>query len=127
MLSLGYVEPVRVCDVCHEHCALRDAFLEVVRNGDLRATHAMLQHQHVGADDTTATQTPLLIAASKGDATDIFICPSLLCSLSSSPVLVAHLVLLVSPFARLTSEGGGVAVVLRRACFLLRHRQATRK
>jgi len=66
VLSLGYVEPVRVCDVCHEQCALRDAFLEVVRNGDLRATHAMLQHQHVGADDTTATQTPLLIAASKG-------------------------------------------------------------
>jgi hypothetical protein len=121
VLSLGYVEPVRVCDVCHEHCALRDAFLEVVRNGDVRATHAMLQHQHVGADDTTATQTPLLIAASKGDATDIFICLSLLFFLTSSSVLAAHLLLLVSSFAPLTLKGCRVA-----ACWL-RHRQATRK
>ena len=72
---------MRVCDVCHEQCALRDAFLEVVRNGDLRATHAMLQHQHVGADDTTATQTPLLIAASKGDAIGSFPAMDLLCFL----------------------------------------------
>lgn len=66
VLLLGYVEPVRVCDLCHEQCALRDAFLEVVRSGDLRSTQAMLQHQHVGSDDSTGTQTPLLVAASKG-------------------------------------------------------------
>ena len=66
VLALGYLEPVRVCDVCYELCSLRDAFLEVVRSGDLRATQVMLQHQHVGADDSTGTQTPLLVAASKG-------------------------------------------------------------
>ena len=66
VLALGYADPVRVCDACHDLCALRDVFLDVVRTGDLRATQAMLMHQNVSADDTTGSQTPLLVAASKG-------------------------------------------------------------
>jgi|LauGreDrversion2_3_1035106.scaffolds.fasta_scaffold106468_2 hypothetical protein len=88
VLALGYAEPVRVCDVCHEQCALRDAFLEVVRNGDVRATQVMLQHQQVGADDSTGTQTPLLVAASKG----VFICcfcPACI-EIDGSNVVVQH-------------------------------------
>ena len=45
VLALGYADPVRVCDACHDLCALRDVFLDVVRTGDLRSTQAMLMHQ----------------------------------------------------------------------------------
>jgi len=38
----------------------------VVRNGEVRAVQSMLADKAVGPDDTTGTQTPLLVAASKG-------------------------------------------------------------
>ena len=91
VLALGYVDAVRLCDVCHEHCALRDAFLEVVRTGDLRATQAMLQHQHVGADDSTGTQTPLLVAASKGTSQHTIVSSKIFTLLSPPPAALLPL------------------------------------
>ena len=41
-------------------------FKQVVRNGEVRAVQSMLADKAVGPDDTTGTQTPLLVAASKG-------------------------------------------------------------
>eukprot|EP00286_Rhodomonas_abbreviata_P014514 CAMPEP_0181328554 /NCGR_PEP_ID=MMETSP1101-20121128/22792_1 /TAXON_ID=46948 /ORGANISM="Rhodomonas abbreviata, Strain Caron Lab Isolate" /LENGTH=354 /DNA_ID=CAMNT_0023437479 /DNA_START=451 /DNA_END=1511 /DNA_ORIENTATION=+ len=66
LLALGYTEPVRVCDACFDVCALRDGFVEVVRTGDAKAAQAMLEQHLVAPDDSTGTQTPLLVAASRG-------------------------------------------------------------
>lgn len=70
LLALGYPEPVRFCDSCFEVCSVRDAFMDVVRNGDVKAVEAALTQGHVSADDSTGTQTPLLVASSRG-CTDV--------------------------------------------------------
>jgi hypothetical protein len=43
-----------------------DVFMEAVRGGDMKAVQQMLDNKIVHADDTTGTQTPLLVSSSRG-------------------------------------------------------------